>query len=546
MENSGNDLERGRAAFARSAWSEAYARLSAAQREAQLSPEDVERLATAAYLIGRVEEHVEIGARAQHAFLAAGAVERAARTAFWLGFGLIGRGEHARGSGWIARAQRLLDDAPDDCAERGYLLLPLALRRLAEGNAGGAHDAFGQAVEIGRRAGDANLIALGRLGRGQARIRLGQVQAGVAGLDEALAAVEAGDLAPLAVGTVYCAAIEACQEIFDLRRAQAWTAMLSRWCEAQPDLVPFRGQCLVRRSEVMQLRGDWSGAAHEADSACELLAQPPAQPAAGAAFYQRGELHRLRGEFAEAETSYRQASRRGRRPQPGLALLRLAQGQAAAATALVRGALEEARDPLARARLLPAQVDIALAAGDVAAAGQAADELLRMAAPLRAPLLHALADTARGAVRLAEDDAGAALDALRRAGAVWQELEAPYDAARTRVLVALACRRLGDEETADLEFDAARWAFDQLGALPDRARVDALTAERQPRPDHGLTRRELEVLRLVAAGRTNRAIAAQLFISERTVERHVSNIFLKLGVSSRAGATASAYEHGLV
>jgi DNA-binding CsgD family transcriptional regulator len=546
MEKSGDDLDRGRAAFARSAWSEAYARLSAAQRASELSAEDLERLATSAYLIGLVEEHVEIGARAQHGFLAAGDVARAARTAFWLGFGLLGRGEHARGSGWIARAQRLLEDAPDDCAEHGYLLLPAALRQLAEGNAAGAHEAFGQAAEIGHRSSDANLIALGRLGCGQALIRLGEVEAGVSGLDEAMASVEAGDLSPLAVGTVYCAVIEACQEIFDLRRAQEWTAMLSRWCEAQPDLVPFRGQCLVRRSEVMQLRGAWPEAAHEAESACELLARPPGQPAAGAALYQRGELHRLRGEFAEAELSYRQASRWGRRPQPGLALLRLAQGQADAAAALIRGALEEARDPLARSRVLPAQVEIALAVGDVAAAGVAADELAHMAARLPAPLLQALADTARGAVRLAEGDATAALDALRRACATWQALEAPYDAARTRVLLALACRRLGDPETAGFELDAARWAFEQLGALPDAVRVDALSAERQARSDHGLTPRELEVLRLVAAGQTNKAIAAQLFISERTVERHVSNIFLKLGVSSRSGATASAYEHGLV
>jgi DNA-binding CsgD family transcriptional regulator len=538
-------LDQGRRSFARQAWADAYAQLSAAARQAPLEPEDLERLATAAYLIGRDDDAADVGARAHQEFLSRGEVERAVRCAFWLAYGFLERGDQARGGGWMARARRLLDDAQLDCVEQGYLLFPVGLQRLVEGDAAAAAASFDEAIRIGGRFGDPDLLALGRLGLGGARLAEGETAAGVALLDEAMIAVEAGEVSPTVAGIVYCAVIEACQEIYDLRRAQQWTASLTRWCAAQPDLVPYRGQCLVHRSEIMALHGAWPDAMDEARQAAKRLTAPPGQPAAGLAFYQQGELHRLRGELTRAEDAYHQASQWGRDPQPGLALLRLAQGQVDTAAAAIRRVVGEASDFVSRSRLLPAQVEILLAAGDVKAASAAAGELARLAEGLGAPFLTAVAAHAQGAVLLAEGDPRAALAVLRGAWLAWQELEVPYEAGRVRVLIGLACRELGDQDGAKMELDAARWVFHQLAAAPDLARVEALSGKAAGGPG-GLTARELQVLRMVAAGETNKAIAAELFVSERTVDRHMSNIYAKLGVSSRAAATAHAYQHGLL
>jgi DNA-binding NarL/FixJ family response regulator len=296
----------------------------------------------------------------------------------------------------------------------------------------------------------------------------------------------------------------------------------------------------------MQLHGAWQDAIDEVERASERLAQRPGRSAAGAAFYRRGELYRLAGAFAEAEECYRQASRSGREPQPGLALLRLAQGEVDAAQAAIRRVVDEAESFVARSRLLPAHVEVMLAAGDVEAAAAAADELSTMAEEREAPLLRARATQAQGAVLIARGDARGALAALRQAWRAWQEIDAPHEAAGARALIGLACRGLGDEDGAAMELDAARWAFQELGAVPDVARMDALAGTAAVKDTGGLTTRELEVLRLVAAGKTNRTIAADLFLSEKTVARHVSNIFVKLGVSSRSAATAFAYENDLV
>lgn len=538
-------LDRGRQSFRRQSWGDAYAQLSAADRENALEPEDLERLATAAYLIGKDLDSADTWIRAHQVFLSQGAVERAARCAFWLAFGLLNKGERARGGAWIARARRLLADGHDNCVEHGYLLLPIALQAIGAGDVASAYATFCEAAEIGDRFRDPDLIALARHSRGRTLIRMGEVRQGVTLLDEAMVAIEAGEVSPLVVGDVYCSVIEGCLEIFDLRRAQEWTAALTHWCESQPDLVPYSGQCLVRRAEILQLRGAWPEAGDAAKRACEQFLRGPAQPATGAAFYQRAEIYRLRGEFDNAEEAYREASRWGNRSEPGLAQLRLAQGQVKAAEAAIRRAVDDAQNRATRSRLLPTHVEIMLASSDARAARASADELAKIADDLDVPLLRAVAAQANGAVLLAQGDGRAALAALRCAWTAWQDIEAPYEAARVRVLIGLACRALGDKDAEVMEFDAARRVFQHLKAGPDLAHVEELSRT-TGKTAGGLTAREIQVLRLVAAGKANRSIAKELFISERTVERHLSNLFTKLDISSRAAATAYAYEHKLV
>jgi DNA-binding CsgD family transcriptional regulator len=532
--------------FRRQAWSAAFAGLTAADHDTPLERADLERLAIAAQMLGRFNDQAEALERAHRLAVAAGDLAAAVRTAFWLGFGLINEGEMARGGGWLARAGRLLEEGDQDLVESGYLLLPVALRSLDEGDVAGAFETFERIATIAGRFGDLDLTTLSRLGRGQCLVRMGQADRGVAFLDEAMVAMSAGEVSPMIVGIVYCAAIEAFQALFDMRRAQEWTAALTRWSEAQPDLVPYRGRCLVYRTELMVFHGAWSDAIEEARRARDWLAGPPPEPAVGEALYQQAELHRLRGAFAEAEAAYREAATWGRRPEPGLALLRLAQGRLDAALAAIRRALDENRDPVARPRLLGPLVEIALAKGDIPAARAAAEELTTIADQAGAPLLQAMALRADGAIRLASDDAKGALIPLRRAWEAWNTADAPYESARVRVLIALACRQVGDEDAAEMELEAARSAFAALEAAPDLAALDRLTAAAARRSPGGLSPRELEILQGLAAGKSNRAIAAELVISERTVDRHVSNIFAKLDVSSRAAATAYAYEHGMV
>jgi DNA-binding CsgD family transcriptional regulator len=539
-----DNVLRGRASHTRREWGDAYTLLSAADAEAPLGPEDLERLAIAAYLAGKDAD--DRWARAHRAFADGGDGEGAARCAFWLAFGLLERGDMAQGSGWLARAQRLVADGKQDCVLHGYLLLPVAIRLAIAGDAAASHATLVQAGEIGERFRDTDLVAFACHGRGRCLIRLGKIAEGVVLLDEAMVAVTAGDVSPSLAGRIYCSVIEACHEIFDLRRAQEWTAALTDWCASQPDLVPYQGECLIRRAEIMQLHGGWTAALDEAQRACERLSAPPGQTMIGAAFYQRAELLRLRGAFAEAEEAYRHANQHGRRPHPGLSQLRLAQGQIEAAAAAIRQVVEQAQDRRDRSKLLGAFVEIMLAAGDIPAARTAADEFSAIAAAFDSLFLRAASAYATGSVLLAEGDARAALAAFNRAWPAWQELEAPYEGARTRVSIALACRALGDEDSADLELEAANQAFRQLGAESDLARTEALAQRNTSEARGGLTPREVEVLRLLATGRTNRAIADKLFISEKTVARHVSNILTKLSLSSRSAATAFAYQRHLV
>jgi ATP/maltotriose-dependent transcriptional regulator MalT len=536
------ELEQGREWYAQRAWADAQRSLSLADQTAPLSADDLERLATAAYMIGRDDDSLKALARAHEAHLDAGEEARAARCAFWLGLRLLLRGEMGPATGWLARAQRLLEHQQQDSVERGYLLLPAAEQELESGDCAAAHASAGSAAEIGERFGEKDLIACARHVQGRALIGQGQVEAGLALLDEAMVAVTAGELSPLVTGLIYCSVIESCQEVYAVGRAREWTSALAQWCAEQPQMVTFSGPCLVRRAEILQLHGEWPDAIVEARHACTRFSRA----IAAAAFYQLAEVHRLRGDFAAAEEAYRSASQGGREPQPGLALLRLAQGRTDAAAAAIRRVVSATTDRLQRTRLLPADVEILLATGDVDGAREACRELEELVASFNTEVLAAMAAHARGAVELAGGDPPAALGSLRRALQVWQRVEAPYLAARTRLLMGLACRELGDDDGADLELDAARTAFARLGAAPDLAQLDALVQVKAARDPHRLTPRELQVLRLIASGMTNKAIASELSLSEKTVDRHVSNIFTKLDVPSRAAATAYAYEHRLL
>lgn len=537
------------AQFGRGAWGAAYEQLRATDLHAGGTLDELERLAVSAYLIGRDDDSVSAWNRACQGYQENGDLARAARCAFWLGWGLFYKGQMAHSAGWFARAQRLVDEFGRDCAERGLLLVPVACSQLfGDNDAERGFDTFSAVGTIGERFGDDDLIAFGRLGTGQSLIRLGRVAEGMSLLDEAMLSVIGGELSPLVAGTVYCAVILECRANFDLRRAVEWTAALKAWCDSEPDLVPYRGQCLVHRSEVMQLRGDWPDALAEATQAVELLGRPPTQPAVGMAHYQKGEIHRLRGEFGPAHESYREASRHGHEPLPGLALLRLGQGEVEVALAALTRALDQSAASRDRAKVLPAFVEVTLAAGLVTEARRAAEELGSIAVGLdNAPILRAEAAQALGSVLLAEGDHQGASRELHRARSAWHDLEAPYEEARVRVLLALACRELGDTASADLEFDAALWAFDRLGAAFDGSRVGGLSGAPKGRPGKGgLTAREIEVLTHVVAGRTNREIATALVVSEHTVRRHLQNIFAKIDVASRAAATAYALQNHLV
>jgi ATP/maltotriose-dependent transcriptional regulator MalT len=537
-------LARGREAGDRLAWGDAYQALSLADESGALSGADLELLASAAYLLGDADRCRQALERAHRAYVAAGDHRRAARCVFWVAFSLLLEGDLAPASGWLARAHRLLEPEQGECAEHGLLLLPAVLQASVAGDYAAAEAAAARAAEIGARVVDADLLTLALHFRGRALLKEGRVSEGVALLDEAMVAVVAGEVWPPVAGNVYCSMLDACQEMSDLRRAHEWTTALSAWWAKQPDMVTFTGQCLVHRAEIMQLHGAWPEAIEEARRACERLANAADRYATGAALYRLAEIYRARGDFVAAEDAYREASQWGHEPQPGLALLRLAEGDTEAAEASIRRVVDETTDRLRRAKLLPAQVEIVLAVGDIQTAHEAARELTEIAEDYDTPALRAAAGHSLGAVLLAEPDARGALSALRRAWDTWRELDAPYEAARVRVLIALGCRALGDEESAALEFDAARRVFAELRAAPDVTWVERLI--RKHTDAHGLTRRELQVLRLLASGKTNRAIAVDLVVAEKTVDRHVTNIFAKLGVSSRAAATAYSYEHRLL
>ena len=541
-----DQLERGRDAYANRAWLDAYEALSRADAASPLEAADVELLATSAALVGERDAHHSLLERLHKLRLDAGEPEPAAKAAVLLGMNLVVAGEVGPAMGWFGRAERLVEHAGQDSVVPGYLLMPVAMQRMASADSEGAHRAASEAAAIAARFDEHDLFAIASYFAGATLIKAGRVDEGLQLLDEAMVAVTAGEVSPFYAGVVYCGVIASCEEAFEPRRAHEWTNALTRWCEAQPQLVSFTGRCLAHRAGIKQLHGAWADALEEAVLARERSEQAMNRAATGQAYYQQAELYRLRGDFPAAEAAYRDASRFGREPQPGLALLRLAQGEADAAAAALRRALGETAEPLARAALLPAYVEVALAQDNVAQAASASAELDAIDARYGRPMLHAIAAQVRGAVELARGQPQEALRSLRIASQLWEELDAPYEGGRVRLLVGLACRALGDEDGAALEFEAARAVFGALGAARELARVDSVSGRAESAETHGLTPRELEVLRLLASGRTNRDIAAELVVSEHTVARHVQNIFAKLRVSSRSAATAFAFEHDLV
>ncbi|HET6967406.1 MAG TPA: helix-turn-helix transcriptional regulator, partial [Ornithinibacter sp.] len=525
-------------------WATAHARLAALDT-AELDDDDLLALGTASFMAGDRDACARALEEAYRRHVDRGEVLAAVRDTFWLGLLHDSVGDAAVGGGWVARGARLLQDADPDAVEHGYLAVHEMYRHIGAGEYPAALELATRVTQTGRRHHDANLIAMGLSSEGRLLIYGGRVREGLALLDEAMAGLSDAGISPVLAGNVYCSMVEACQEVADYRRMAEWTTALTRWCSAQPELVPFTGQCAVHRAQIMRSRGALSEALDELALAVSRYTAEGGSPAAGLALYERGEVLRVRGDHAGAAAAFAEAAAFGRDPQPGQSLLALAQGRGAAAAAMVRRLLDETPDPVHRSAHLPAAVEVFLAVGDVDAARAAADELTTLAADFGCQALDAAGAFAVGSVALAPGGPEAAADALphlRHAWTLWIDLGARYEAAWARVRIGLACRALGDEESALSDFGVAGRTFAELGAAPALAEVDRLVGRDLP---DGLTAREVEVLRLVASGQSNPQIASALFLSQKTVQRHLSNIFAKTGVTSRTAAAAYAFEHRL-
>ncbi|HWJ82324.1 MAG TPA: LuxR C-terminal-related transcriptional regulator [Nocardioides sp.] len=529
-------LESAREAYAAHAWPDARAAYAAADG---LTARDLEQWGLAAFLVGELEEAASARERAHHAWLAEGDQDGASRVAFWIGLTAFFRGDAAQATGWWGLMRSVQGDAFERSVWPGYALLQQAMTALFQARAAEALRLSAEVLRIAVAHDDIDLRVFGGSAHGQALLASGDLAGGLGELDATMLLATTGDVTPQAVGIVYCAIVSNCKECLDVERSMEWTRVLDDWCSAQPGLVPFQGACVVHRSEMFQIRGDWARAIDEVD---HLIAAPgPNRNTLGEAHYQRAELHRLRGEYDAAEAAYREAVASGKDPQPGLALMRLAQGRTEAASLALQRALDEPRPAQMLTKLRRAQVEVALAAGDIDAAAEHSALLDDTAARSDAGFLHAAAAMARGQVALRAGRPRDALGPLRSALEGFGAAGSPYDVARCQVLIAETCDALGDRETARLERDAARTTFSRLRAQPDLDALDGTTRTER----HGLTRREVEVLRLLATGASNRGIAEELVLSEKTVARHVANLFTKLGVSNRAAATSYAHQHGL-
>ena len=540
------ELVRAREAFDRRDWLAAYEGLSVAGSDALLAT-DFADLATAAFLVGRHNNCIQALQRAYQAHLDAGDQPGAVRSAFWLAMTLGDRGERAVANGWISRAERLLQPVEQDTVEHGYLLFYRMLEHILSGDPVTGLDEAVALTSYGRRFGDGDLLATGLMAQGRCLLYLGRVPEGVRLLDEAMVGVTTGEVSPIFAGHTYCSLIEACQEISDFDRVAQWTTALTTWCGGQVGLVPFTGQCAVHRGQVMRVRGAYDQAIAELDDAVERYISLGTPAAAGLALTEKGDLLRIRGQYDAAEEAFAQAAGFGHDPHPAQALLSVARGRLDAGCAAVRRALAEPRDPIHRSQLLPGAIEVLLAADDHAAAGALVAELATVAESFESSSLTAMAGHAVGALALAEDRPEDALDALRPALQRWRSLSWAYETARTQVLLGRALSELGDHESGAAELASAARALEALGAVPavrEVRRLQASSTLPSALPG-GLTAREAEVLRLVAAGRSNPEIAAALVLSTKTVARHLSNIFTKLDVPTRTAAAAYAFDHGL-
>ena len=530
------DLAHGREAFARRDWPVAFQLLRGVD---PLGPKDTMALGTSAFLAGEADAAVRAWQRGYQERVGAGDPLGAVDFAFRIGTVLGVRGEWAVAAGWSARGQRILETAPEDVVQRGYLLVSECFAHLGRGDLVRAEEKAGRVVQIGRRFDDADLVAQGLMILGRSAIHTGRVPEGLALLDEAMVGVSAAEVSPIFAGMIYCSVIEACQELADISRMSAWTRALTRWCDTQPGLAPFTGQCSLHRGQILRLHGAFDDALVEFS-----LAQRRAETGGpeAAALIERGDVLRLRGQLTDAETAYRQAAELGYDPQPGLAMCWLAHGRSAAAVTAMQRLLAEAHGQVQRSRLLPAAAEILLAAGNLDEARRCAEELTDIGSAFGIPAPQAAAAYATATVALSAGELPRALDAARAASRLWSGIEAPYEAARARIVLARALRAVGDEDSARAELATARRTLVELGAAPDVRNIDQLTTPHHPA---GLSERELQVLRLVAEGRSNPDIARTLVLSHKTVARHLSNIFVKLDVSSRTAAAAYAHEHGL-
>jgi DNA-binding CsgD family transcriptional regulator/tetratricopeptide (TPR) repeat protein len=540
MADSATLLSQARALHAQSQWAEACVQFAAADRAEQLHADDLERYAEASQILGRVAEAIQLLRRAFDLRIDAGEFDQAVTSAFWLFQALIINAEFARARGWAAQVRRGMPDV-----DSGWFLFTEAYFLIAGGDYDQAAQLLARAAGMGSRRRETDLIAFATTVWGRALIKAGRLEEGLNRLDEAMLPVVERDTSPRATSMMYCSAIATCNEAREFGRAGEWTHALGAWLDSLPRLGgAYFGNCRIYRAYLMCLRGSWQAALQEVAFVCDDLSGSHSQLVAGHAHYQLAEIHRLLGHHSEAEASYRQAAELGGPTQPGLSLLRLTQGETEKALLGIRRALAETSGQLERLDLLTAAVTIMLAAGDKDAARQATAELAGIAAVYTTPGVQAELAAARGAVALSDGDPGTALPLLRSAARSWREIDAPYAVATVSVLIGLACRAVGDEDAAEIELTSARATFARLGAHPDVHRVEGLLHPTQAVGP--LSAREIEVLRLVAAGRTNHAIANELFLSERTVHRHISNIFDKLGVHSRTAAASYAIQHHLV